>query len=209
MRSHGWGGDPPRDVDEARRRILDVTRACLRERGTASTSEVAGALGITRQTLYRHFPSTEELLQAAALDAVVDLEGRLVDHVRTTLRGVTVPDAGDVVVEIVASVHETLRDDPALNRLVAPGRIAATLEGLTSPTAIALGREWLARMPVDWAAVGLDDEAMRELVEHLLRTLQSLVVDPGTPERTGEELRGYLQRWLAPALRIRLVRPVG
>jgi hypothetical protein len=34
-----------------------------------------------------------------------------------------------------------------------------------------------------------------------LRTLQSLVLDPGDPVRSGSELRGYLQRWLAPALR--------
>ncbi len=205
MRSHGWGGDPPRDHDDARRRILDVTRARLGERGTTSTSEVAGALGITRQTLYRYFPTTEGLLLAAALDAVVDLEAQLVEHVRATLRGVQVPDAGDVVVEIVAYVHEHLRDDPALSRLVAPGRIAATLAGLTDPAAIALGREWLAQMPVDWGEVGLDDAAMRELVEHLLRTLQSLVLDPGTPERAGADLRAYLQRWLAPVLRIRLL----
>ena len=31
---------------------------------------------------------------------------------------------------------------------------------------------------------------------HLLRTLQSLILDPGDPVRTGPELREYLQRWL-------------
>jgi hypothetical protein len=28
-----------------------------------------------------------------------------------------------------------------------------------------------------------------------------LVLDPGDPSRTGEDLRAYLRRWVAPALR--------
>ena len=66
---------------------------------------------------------------------------------------------------------------------------------------IALGRELLSGFGLDWVALGLDEHAQRELVEHLLRTLQSLVLDPGNPPRSGDEVRAYLQRWLAPALR--------
>jgi hypothetical protein len=104
-------------------------------------------------------------------------------------------------VEVVAYVYEHLRDDPALSRLIAPGRIGQTLAGLTAPSSIVLGRTLLASFPVDWADVGLENDSLRELVEHLLRTLQSLVIDPGDPERSSDELRAYLQRWIAPALR--------
>lgn len=200
MRTHGWAGDPPRDDDEARARILTAARARLVSAGGASTSDVATDLGVTRQTVYRYFPSAEGLVTAAAIDAVGDLTAHLVDHVRDHLER-TGGDAGDAVVEVVAYVYEHLRDDPALNRLLAPGRISATLAGMTAPSSIAIGRRLLRDFPVDWDAVGLDDAAQRELVEHLLRTLQSLVVDPGDPARDGAELRAYLQRWLAPALR--------
>ena len=61
--------------------------------------------------------------------------------------------------------------------------------------------ELLAGFGLDWVALGLDDDAQRELVEHLLRTLQTLVLDPGSPPRSGDQVRAYLQRWLAPALR--------
>ncbi|MAS55550.1 MAG: TetR family transcriptional regulator [Pimelobacter sp.] len=199
MRTHGWGGAPPADDEEARERILTATRACLAATGTARTSEVAGALGITRQTVYRYFPTTDDLLNAAAMAAVVELQHDLTADVRRHLAAGA--DAADAVVEVVAFVYEHLRDDPALNRLLAPGRIAGTLAGLTAPSSIHLGRSLLAGFGVDWAAQGWDPGRQHELVEHLLRTLQSLVLDPGDPERSGTELRGYLQRWVAPAVR--------
>ena len=202
MRSHGWGGKPPRDGAEARRRILAATRDCLAESGTANTSEVAGRLGVTRQTIYRYYPTTDELVDAAAVDAVRELLVQLVEHVRGHL-AVTGGDAGDAVVEVVAYVFEHLRDDPALNRLIAPGRITSTLAGLTAPSSITLGRSLLSSFPVDWDETGLTSDGQRELVEHLLRTLQSLVLDPGDPARSRAELRAYLQRWVAPALRVR------
>jgi AcrR family transcriptional regulator len=200
MRAHGWGGSPPSDAIEARARILDATRSRLAEFGTTSTAEVAEHIGVTRQTVYRYFSTTEDLLNAAAIDAVAELTADLVEHVQghvTATRG----DAGDAAVEGVAYVFEHLRDDPALNRLLAPGRITGTVADLTSNSSIDLGRTLIGGFGIDWEALGWDETRQRELVEHLLRTLQSLVLDPGEPARSGAELRAYLQRWLAPALR--------
>jgi AcrR family transcriptional regulator len=200
MRTHGWRGHPPRDDAEARDRIVRAARRRLAETGTTTTSDVAAVLGVTRQTVYRYYATTGDLLDAAAMDAVADLQDDLVKHVTQHLAD-TGGDAGDAVVEVVAYVYEHLRDDPVLNRLIAPGRISVTVAGLTAADSIALGRSLLAGFPVDWAAAGLDLQAQRELVEHLLRTLQSLVIDPGHPERSPAELRAYLGRWLAPAVR--------
>lgn len=200
MRSHGWGGKPPAGADEARARILATTRGRLTEAGNTSTSEVAELLGITRQTVYRYYPSTEDLLNAAAMDAIAELQSQLVKHVARRLEQ-TEGDAVDAVVEVVAYIYEHLRDDPALSRLVAPGRISSTVADLTAPTSIALGRTWLAGLPVDLDAIGLSEQDQAELVEVLLRNLQSLVLDPGDPPRTGDDVRAYLRRWVAPALR--------
>jgi AcrR family transcriptional regulator len=188
------------NAQEARARILAATRTRLADAGGTNISEVADDLGVTRQTVYRYFPTTEDLVDAAALDAIADLTGQLGAHVRSHLDS-TGGDAADAAVEVVAFVYETLRSDPALNRLIAPGRLSTTVAGLTSPSSIALGRDLLADFGLDWTALGLDDDAQRDLVEHLLRTLQSLVLDPGNPARTGDQVRAYLRRWLAPALR--------
>lgn len=200
MRAHGWAGRPPSDATEARARILTATRERLTAFGTTSTAEVAEDVGITRQTVYRYFPTTEDLLNAAATEAVGGLTADMVDHVRAHLTA-TGGDAGDAVVEGLAYVFEHLRGDPALNRLIAPGRLGSTVADLTASSSIDLGRTLIAGFGIDWDELGWDETRQRELVEHLLRTLQSLILDPGDPVRTGSELRDYLQRWLAPALR--------
>ena len=200
MRAHGWAGSPPADASEARARILAATRERLTDAGNTSTAEIAERVSITRQTVYRYFPPTEGLLNAAANQAVADLTADLVEHVRTHLAA-TGGDAGDAAVEVVAYVFEHLRDDPALNRLLAPGRMSGTVANLTSTSSIDIGRNLITGFGIDWKALGWDENRQRELVEHLLRTLQSLVLDPGEPPRSGAELRSYLQRWLAPALR--------
>ncbi len=204
MRSHGWGGQPPADAAEARARILAATRVRLTDAGTTNISEVAELLGVTRQTVYRYYPTTDDLIDAAAMDAVAGLVSELVDHIQQHLaaqrhrgRG---GDAAEAVVEVVAYVYEHLRDDPALNRLIAPGRISSTLSGLTAPSSIALGGKLLSGFGIDWSEVGLAEDEQIELVEHLLRTLQSFVLDPGDPARSGDEVRAYLRRWVAPVL---------
>jgi hypothetical protein len=53
---------------------------------------------------------------------------------------------------------------------------------------------------VDWAGLGFGDPDLDELAEHLLRIIQSFIIDPGRPPRTGEALRGYLRRWVGAAV---------
>ncbi len=55
---------------------------------------------------------------------------------------------------------------------------------------------------MDWAAKGFESSDLDELVEQMLRMTQSLVVDPGTPPRTGSELRRYLTHWFAPSITV-------
>ncbi|MBW0012448.1 helix-turn-helix domain-containing protein, partial [Mycobacterium sp.] len=77
MRRHGWSGDIPADDDEAVNRIISATRKAIDERRTVSVSEVAATLGVTRQTIYRYFPTQEALLGATALSSVDGFLDRL------------------------------------------------------------------------------------------------------------------------------------
>ncbi len=115
--------------------------SALAEAGTTSTAEIADMLGVTRQTVYRYFPTTNDLLNAAAMYAVGELQENLVGHVAAASKG----DPAEAVVEVVAYVYEHLRDDPALKRLVAPGQISTTIAALTAPSSIALGGKLLDR----------------------------------------------------------------
>jgi hypothetical protein len=55
-------------------------------------------------------------------------------------------------------------------------------------------------MAVDWEKAGYGRAELDELAEFALRVLQSLVLDPGTPRRSGSALRGFLRRWVGPAI---------
>lgn len=191
MRTHGWGGDPPASDDEAIDRILAATRNCIDVKGSAtSITDVADHLSVTRQTVYRYFASTDDLLRATAIDAAGEFMDRLASKVAH------IQDPGRVVVEIVAYALERLPLEPYLGLLLTSDRAGTFAQGVTSATAIAFGHSLFQRVNVDWEAAGISNQLFDEFVEHVLRTVQSLVLDPGDPPRTGKALRQYLSRWL-------------
>jgi AcrR family transcriptional regulator len=195
VRTHGWSGSAPASDDEAVARILAAAGKAIDERGAEiSIADVARTLGVTRQTVYRYFPSTDALLVAAAVHAADDFLERVADHVRG------INDPVDAVTEAVATALEWLPKDKHIGLLVAPGRPNAHTESVTSDVALQFANAMVRRFDVDWAAHGFTDAELDELAEHLLRIIQSFVIDPGRPPRTGQVLRDYLRRWVAGAI---------
>jgi AcrR family transcriptional regulator len=192
VRTHGWSGSAPATDDEAVARILAAAGKAIDERGADfSIADVARTLGVTRQTVYRYFPSTDTLLVAAAVHAASDFLERLAAH----LQGIT--DPADAVPEAIATALEWLPKDKHIGLLIVPGRANAHVESVTSEVALQFANEMLRRFDVDWAALGYSDADLDEFAEHLLRIIQSFVIDPGRPPRTGQELRDYMRRWVA------------
>ncbi|WP_344277411.1 TetR/AcrR family transcriptional regulator [Actinomadura napierensis] len=192
MRTHGWGGSPPASDDEAIARIKATTHRCVRDLGGATTiAHVATALGVSRQTVYRYFPSTEAMLTAAALDGTQDFLARMARR----LRSVTEP--GEALVESVAYTVQQIPHEPYLELLL---NGSSLLPNVTSDTARAIGRSLLDQSAVDWDATGIDAARRGELIEWTLRVVQSFLLDPGDPVRSPAELRAFLRRWLAPAV---------
>jgi len=195
VRTHGWGGSPPSSDDEAVRRIKEATHRCVAEHGGATTiAHVAASLKISRQTVYRYFPSTEALLIAAALDGTQPFLARLSRRLRP------IADPGEALVEAVAYTLGRLRKEPYLRLLLDVRRGDSLLRGVTSDTARLIGHTLLDRTAVDWAASGIGPEQRDELVEWTLRVVQSFLLDPGHPPRSPAELRDFLRRWLAPCV---------
>ena len=64
MGRKGWRGSPPADDNDARSRIVAAATRSIERRGLQNTtlSEIAGDLGVSRPTIYRYFPSIDELL---------------------------------------------------------------------------------------------------------------------------------------------------
>jgi AcrR family transcriptional regulator len=193
MRSHGWAGNTPASDEEAIERILDAAEKIIDERGPATRiADVARALGVTRQTVYRYFPGTQALLVATAMRSA---DGFL-DRLATRLDGVT--DPVEAMTEGMAFAIEELASD---NQVAFVLRHHGGQAGsIVSDTALAFGRSMLHRFDIDWERYGFDDDGLDELNEFSLRVLHSFLADPGRPARSGAELRRYLTRWFGPAI---------
>lgn len=195
MRTHGWSGSTPATNEEAGARILAAANTVIDRQGADfSIADVARTLGVTRQTVYRYFPSTDALLQAAAMGAANGFLDRLAAH----LTGINEP--AEAVSEAIATAIDWLPNDKHMGLLLQPGRANTFSAEVTSDAAVQFARSMLRRFEVDWAANGFDQGELDELAEHLLRIIQSFLLDPGRPPRSPEELRRYLRRWISPAL---------
>lgn len=202
MRTHGWGGEPPRDDAEARRRILDATRECIDKYGASvGIADVARGLGVTRPTVYRYYASSEELLVAMVADSMSGFLDRVYAKFPA---GNGSPE--HVVTEAVARVLGQLPRERYLWVMLTSGRASLFALGATSEVSLNFARGIVRRMPVDWARYGVTDEQLAEFTEQVVRTIQSFMLDPGSPPRKEQQLRDYLDRWLAPAVRAMLTR---
>ncbi|CAO5177029.1 Regulatory protein TetR [Frankia sp. AiPs1] len=195
-RRRGWAGCPPADESEARARIIEAALRCVdrSEPSECTLSDVAAELGVIRQTVYRYYPSADELFNAVGR-ATVD---SFVDELTAHLAALERPE--DWVVEALASTIERLPSKRHLTLLLAAGRTESFSRGVTSATSLRLLRTLISRSHIDWAAAGFDDRRLDELGELLLRLLQSMTIDPPRPPRSDRQLRDFLRRWIAPAV---------
>lgn len=191
-RRRGWGGDPPADDAQARRRIVETATSLIEQTGAAITlADVAAELGVIRQTIYRYFPTADALMGAAALRAA-DL---LVEQLADRARGLADPE--DAVIEVMASALEMVPANPQIGLMLAGPKASEHSSAVLQ--SVPFGRKMIGCLDVDWAGSGYTESDLDELVEFLLRLMQSFFVDPG-PQRTPVQLRAYLRRWVGPAV---------
>lgn len=195
MRSHGWSGNTPASDEEAIERILDAADRIIDERGSAMRiADVARALGVTRQTVYRYFPGTQALLVASAMRSADGFLDRMAAH----LEGVTDPVLA--MTEGMAFAIEELASDNQVEFVLSQRQRGGQKVSIISDTALAFGRSMLHRYDIDWESYGFDEAGLDELNEFSLRVLHSFLADPGRPARSDSDLRRYLTRWLGPAI---------
>lgn len=194
-RRRGWGGRPPVDDEEASQRIVAAAVELIARSGSEiSIADVAQSLGVIRQTVYRYFTSADALMRAAAIASVEGFLDRLADRVSG------IDDPADAMVEGVVFTLAEVRRTPHLGILLSSTYSDPHPEVIASGEARAFGMTMIRRFDVDWERYGYDDESLGELVEYVLRTMQSFFVSPGDPPRRDDELRRYLRRWMGSAI---------
>ena len=199
MGRRGWGGTPPADDDDARKKIIHAAIRCVERSGPArvTLSDVTVELAVTRRTVYRYFATTEELFTAVSQFAFAGWVTRVQDLTAG------MDDTTEMLIEAVAYIIEQLPEQPLLTLLLATGRSGLFSRQMLQPDAIARCRIILEHAGFDWRADGYDERVVDELVEFLLRIIQSMVIAPSEPARSPAELRAYLRHWVGPALTFR------
>jgi AcrR family transcriptional regulator len=192
-RRRGWGGNPPHSDEEAGQRIIAAAVDLVAETGSAvSLADVANSLGVIRQTVYRYFPTADALMRAVAIASVDGFLDRLTEHVQG------IHDPADALTEgTLYTLHEVARS-PHLGAVLSSSSTHS--REMTSEEARAFGMRMIERFDVDWGEHGYDEASLRELVEFTLRVMLSFVVAPSGPDRSADDLRRFLRRWLGEAV---------
>jgi len=98
------------DAERNRRRVIDAAQALFRERGLdVGVAEIAERAGVGRGTLFRNFPSKEDLIAAI----VVERMGEAADRGRELLQA---PDPGGALFEFLAELAGRQQLDRGLRR---------------------------------------------------------------------------------------------
>lgn len=196
MGRKGWGGTPPADDEEARKRIVDAALRSMERRGPQQTSlsAVAADLGITRPTIYRYFATLDDLVTAAGDVALGGWTARIAD----LTSGIT--DPVDLLVEAVAYLVERLPEEPLLTMLLETDQSRLMSRQMVLGESITRSRVLLEHTEIDWDSLGYRGKAFDDLVEYLLRIIQSMVLVPPRPPRSGRELRAVLRHWIGPVV---------
>ncbi len=192
-RRKAWNGKPPGTEAEARRILLDVTQGCIERFGVSKVglSDVAAAAGVTRQTVYRYFATADDLFNAAAVLASGGFLERLRERVRER-QGL----AERAVESLVVAIRE-IPKDAHLSTLVRSG------DSFDVSSALKLNFVQEELLTLAEGSPHLNASDRDELAELLVRLMRSFLDDPG-PDRSEEELRTYLSRWLVPVIEEKL-----
>lgn len=197
MGHHGWQGNPPRTEEEARQRIVAAATSCIEAFGPVKTtlSDVAAELGVTRQTVYRYYPSLAEILGAVAQAGLDDFVERMQSHLASA------QTPAEAAVESIVFAVGAIPNERHIGLLFQAGETDIFSRGVTSSMALSVGADILRRIPVDWSGVGVQDGELEGLAEILMRLFVSFLQYPPAPPRSEDELRALVRRWLGAALR--------
>jgi AcrR family transcriptional regulator len=183
----------------ANERWLDAAESCYTRFGPAKTTveDVAQAAGVSRATLYRHFKSRDDLLEAV----IVREAARLAAEAEIELR--RFDDVGSWIVEGMLLCLREIPRRPLLAMLFAPEEVGmASRLVLISERLLEIGADILRPMFEPARRRGLLRESVEieALIEWVLRILMSYLTVPSHRARSEEELRYLLRVMILPAV---------
>ncbi|WP_281182170.1 TetR/AcrR family transcriptional regulator [Aldersonia kunmingensis] len=186
-----WGrqGAP----EDPRVRIVEAASRCLAKYGLDRTSlaVIAREAGVSRQTIYKYFPTKDDIVAQALEKEASEASERLMAVASAN------SNAEDFVVDLCLSAIEEFGRNPAISPVISVLEHADARGRLLTPEVIAIARHYLEPI-LDYRP----DRAqyLDEMTETYLRILLSLLTIEGPSSASPDSLRAYLRRVLVPAL---------
>ena len=184
--------EPPESIEQ---RLLDAALEAATIHGITKLSmgDVARRAGLSRQTLYRYFPSKDVLIAAVVAAQTNDLIEQVLGA------AATIDDPQASLEAALLTALQLLRDHPLLDRLLTtePESLLPllTTEGSPAMSQVRSVVELLVaeRSP---AAVGSDPVALRRFADVVTRLIISYAVS--APDDPPEVVARYLSLFLIP-----------
>lgn len=185
---------PPADDDEARTRIIQAARDLAQRDGLHKTNikKIAERLKVTRQTIYRLYSSSDELLAAVS----IAVGGRLLEDL--LLHAEAFDTFSERVVESIIFLALHIPMNACLRPYFSLGEGAEDrIQQAFSEDALRYSLQMLkALVPRD--STPPDETVLKPLAEHMQRILLSLIIAPTANTATADGMRVYLNVWLKP-----------
>lgn len=164
----------PATATSAPERLLDAALAVAADHGLArlSVGDVAKRAGLSRQTLYKHFGSREDLIAQTVLREA----GRMVEQVIAAAEAEPEPIAS--LEAAIVRALELLRDHPLLDRLLATEPEALLPLLVEGQGSVLDAIELIARQMLETRMPTLAEEQVRAGSDLLSRMLVSYAVRP-------------------------------
>ena len=199
MRATDWGGNPPADEAEARQQLLAAALQCVEKFGLdkINIKRVAEQASVTRQTVYRYFPSTEDLVTAVSFA----VGGEMLSEMQAHIAGCN--GFEQKLLESVFFLVRKIPGDPFLRQYFSAQQAnASQLLQVFESAPLAFSFHAVKSLYADGKKLSAtEDKWLRGLAEHALRMVLALILAPSQQTETDQGLRQYLQLWLKPLLR--------
>ena len=197
MKATDWSGSPPQSKQHAEEVLVKAALACAKRYGITKINikRVAEEAGVTRQTVYRYFPTSDVLIAAAAYHVVGGMLEKLSAHIAGQ------KNFADKVIECVVFLVEAIPGDPYMKQYFSANAFAGTsLTDVMNDIPLNYSYEYLAQL-YSTKPLSQDEEIwLRKLSKHLLRTILGLLIAPDVSSSGSKNLRVYLDDWLRPLL---------
>jgi AcrR family transcriptional regulator len=176
--------------------ILDAAINCVKRLGIerVTLNDIAKEANVARSTVYSYYTNKDDVVRFALLQSAYSFGEKVMIHLSQF------STAAERVIEAVVFTLRALPDEPCL-ALVTDTTLSQMVNEHTLTTEAGFDiNTALFRFLMQDDSLG--DEEVTEMSEFAIRTMFSLLAMKSPVPRTDDEIRGFVSRWLLPALKL-------